>query len=89
MPHRDRYGNRQDSIRKVALYASVEVQPLAAYFGGVVAQEVVKVTGKYTPLDQWLHLDFLEVGTLQNTCFLKKYAAERFGFLVFDAVILC
>lgn len=48
-------------IRKVALYASVEVQPLAAYFGGVVAQEVVKVTGKYTPLDQWLHLDFLEI----------------------------
>ncbi|CAM9644313.1 unnamed protein product, partial [Ectocarpus fasciculatus] len=51
----------KDSIRKVALYASVEVQPLAAYFGGVVAQEVVKVTGKYTPLDQWLHLDFLEM----------------------------
>ncbi|CAM9728043.1 unnamed protein product [Scytosiphon promiscuus] len=51
----------KESIRKVALYASVEVQPLAAYFGGVVAQEVVKVTGKYTPLDQWLHLDFLEM----------------------------
>ena len=45
----------------MALYAGVEVQPLAAYFGGVLAQEVVKVTGKYTPLDQWLHLDFLEV----------------------------
>lgn len=39
----------------------MEVQPLAAYFGGVVAQEVVKVTGKYTPLNQWLHLDFLEM----------------------------
>jgi ubiquitin-activating enzyme E1 len=37
------------------------LQPLAAYFGGVVAQEVVKATGKYTPLEQWLHLDFLEV----------------------------
>ena len=45
----------------MALYASVEVQPLAAYFGGVVAQEVVKVAGKYTPLNQWLHLDFLEM----------------------------
>lgn len=57
IPHR----TNQDTIRKVALYASVEVQPLAAYFGGVVAQEVVKVTGKYTPLNQWLHLDFLEM----------------------------
>lgn len=45
----------------MALYASVEVQPLVAYFGGVLAQEVVKVTGKYTPLNQWLHLDFLEM----------------------------
>lgn len=45
----------------MALYSALEVQPLAAYFGGVVAQEVVKVTGKYSPLNQWLHLDFLEM----------------------------
>lgn len=62
----------QESIRKVALYASVEVQPLAAYFGGVVAQEVVKVTGKYTPLDQWLHLDFLEVGADDCVWFVAR-----------------
>lgn len=35
-------------------------QPLAAFFGGVVAQEVVKFTGKYQPLKQWLHLDAFE-----------------------------
>lgn len=45
----------------MALYSALEVQPLAAYFGGVVAQEVVKVTGKYSPLNQWLHLDFFEM----------------------------
>ncbi|CAM9583958.1 unnamed protein product [Choristocarpus tenellus] len=43
------------------MYSSVEVQPLAAYFGGVVAQEVIKATGKCTPLYQWLHMDFLEM----------------------------
>lgn len=37
------------------------LQPLAAFFGGVVAQEVVKFTGKYQPLKQWLHLDCFEV----------------------------
>ncbi|CAM9963105.1 unnamed protein product, partial [Discosporangium mesarthrocarpum] len=42
----------QEVVHKVALYSSVEVQPLAAYFGGVVAQEVVKATGKFTPLNQ-------------------------------------
>jgi ubiquitin-activating enzyme E1 len=35
-------------------------QPLSAFFGGVVAQEVVKFTGKYSPLKQWLHLDAFE-----------------------------
>lgn len=37
------------------------MQPMAAFFGGVVAQEVVKFTGKYQPLNQWLHLDAFEV----------------------------
>lgn len=34
---------------------------LAAFFGGIVAQEIVKVTGKFTPLNQWLLLDAFEV----------------------------
>lgn len=33
---------------------------MAAFFGGIVAQEVVKYTGKYTPLRQWLHYDIFE-----------------------------
>lgn len=48
-------------VRKIALYASLELQPLCAFFGGVLAQEVVKFTGKFAPLNQWLHLDFLEM----------------------------
>jgi len=30
---------------------------MAAFFGGIVAQEIVKFTGKYSPLKQWLHYD--------------------------------
>jgi len=26
------------------------ISPMAAFFGGIAAQEVVKVTGKYTPV---------------------------------------
>ena len=29
-------------------------------FGAIAAQEIVKTTGKYTPLNQWLHLDAFE-----------------------------
>jgi ubiquitin-activating enzyme E1 len=33
---------------------------MSAFFGGIVAQEIVKFTGKYTPLKQWLHFDIYE-----------------------------
>ena len=28
--------------------------------GGIVTQEIVKFTGKFSPLDQWLHCDWFE-----------------------------
>jgi ubiquitin-activating enzyme E1 len=31
-------------------YAECSVSPMAAFFGGIVAQEIVKYTGKYSPL---------------------------------------
>ena len=33
---------------------------MAAFFGGIVAQEIVKKTGKYSPMKQWLHFDIYE-----------------------------
>jgi len=49
-------------IRKVALWSRCVISPMAAFFGGVVAQEVVKFTGKYHPLKQWLYFDMFELG---------------------------
>mmetsp|Transcript_25362 Transcript_25362/g.33102 ORF Transcript_25362/g.33102 Transcript_25362/m.33102 type:complete len:1104 (+) Transcript_25362:37-3348(+) len=51
----------EEVVRKIAQTAGVEMQPLCAFFGGVVAQEIVKITGKFSPLNQWLHIDWLEV----------------------------
>lgn len=48
-------------VTQTALFAAVELQPFSAFFGGVIAQEVVKFTGKFSPLQQWLHLDAFEV----------------------------
>jgi len=50
-----------DVIKKVALHAAIDLQPVGCFFGGLVAQEVVKFTSKFTPLNQWLHIDFMEV----------------------------
>lgn len=46
----------ESSILKEALLARAELQPLASFFGAVVAQEIVKITGKYSPIHQWFHL---------------------------------
>lgn len=34
---------------------------MCSFLGGVVAQEIVKYTGKYTPLRQFLYLDMFEL----------------------------
>mmetsp|Transcript_14512 Transcript_14512/g.25515 ORF Transcript_14512/g.25515 Transcript_14512/m.25515 type:complete len:1057 (-) Transcript_14512:8-3178(-) len=51
----------EDVVRKVAMLSRCMISPMAAFLGGVVAQEVVKFTGKYTPLHQLLYFDMFEL----------------------------
>ena len=37
-------------IRKVGESAKSSLVPMTAFFGGIIAQELVKLTGKYSPL---------------------------------------
>jgi ubiquitin-activating enzyme E1 len=50
----------EDIIKKATLYSAACLSPMSAFFGGVIAQEIVKFTGKYSPLKQWLHYDIFE-----------------------------
>jgi len=54
-------GVNEDIVGKLALHSAVELQPLAAFLGGEVAQEVVKVGGKYTPIPGFMHFNVIEV----------------------------
>lgn len=47
-------------IKQFATHANAELQPMAAFLGGVVAQEVVKCGGKYTPIPGFLYFNALE-----------------------------
>ena len=38
----------------------MELQPIAAFIGGVLAQEVVKATGKFTPIPGFMHFSATE-----------------------------
>jgi len=51
----------EDVVRKVALFSRCMLAPMSAFLGGIVAQEVVKYTGKYTPLHQCLYFDMFEL----------------------------
>ena len=44
----------------IASWSRSEISPVCAFLGGVVSQEIVKYTGKYTPINQWLLFDFFE-----------------------------
>ena len=46
--------------RNTAAYSTCSITSMAAMFGGFVAQEIVKFTGKYMPLKQWAHYDCFE-----------------------------
>jgi ubiquitin-activating enzyme E1 len=57
----------EDVVRKVVTFASCEFGPLTAFTGGVVAQEIVKYTGKFHPLQQSLYFDMFEIASDVNS----------------------
>ncbi|EHA54547.1 ubiquitin-activating enzyme E1 1 [Pyricularia oryzae 70-15] len=48
-------------LTELSYQASGDLNPMAAFFGGITAQEVLKaVSGKFHPVKQWLYFDSLE-----------------------------
>ncbi|KAJ6005662.1 Ubiquitin-activating enzyme [Penicillium sp. IBT 35674x] len=48
-------------IKELSYQARGDLNPLAAFFGGIAAQEVLKaVSGKFSPVHQWMYFDSLE-----------------------------
>ncbi|BDA45843.1 Ubiquitin-activating enzyme E1 1 [Coccomyxa sp. Obi] len=48
-------------LKALSYTASGELSPMAAFFGGVVGQEVMKaVSGKFHPIFQWFYFDSME-----------------------------
>ncbi|KAK7957112.1 uncharacterized protein PG986_006334 [Apiospora aurea] len=48
-------------IKELSYQAAGDLSPMAALFGGLTAQEVLKaVSGKFNPIQQWFYLDSLE-----------------------------
>jgi ubiquitin-activating enzyme E1 len=51
----------EELVRTLAYGSRGNLSPMAAFLGGIAAQEVQKATsGKFTPLKQWLHFESVE-----------------------------
>jgi len=47
-------------IHQIASTTRAKIPPVCSFLGGVVSQEVIKITSKFTPFDQWFYFDFFE-----------------------------
>ncbi|EGY13740.1 hypothetical protein VD0002_g7029 [Verticillium dahliae] len=48
-------------IKELSYQALGDLNPMAAFFGGIAAQEILKaVSGKFQPVSQWMYFDSLE-----------------------------
>ena len=57
----DRVELDEKLLRELSYQARGDLAPMAAFFGGLAAQEVLKsVSGKFHPIMQWLYFDSLE-----------------------------
>ena len=54
----------KDYLIKVFRWSKCEINPICSFLGGIASQEALKITGKYTPIYQWLRFDFFE--TIEN-----------------------
>ncbi|KFG81667.1 ubiquitin-activating enzyme E1 1 [Metarhizium anisopliae] len=48
-------------LKELSYQARGDLSPMAAFFGGITAQEILKaVSGKFQPIKQWMYFDSLE-----------------------------
>ena len=57
----------EKTIKYLSLWAKTEICPISSFLGGVTAQEVIKYSGKYNPIHQWLYCDFSQIVENINT----------------------
>jgi len=57
----------------LSLYLKAEIPPIVSFLGGVVAQEIIKLTGKFSPFNQWFEFEFNYLSQIYNK---QSYSKE-------------
>lgn len=48
----------EEMALNLAKWSKAEISPICNFIGGIMAQEIVKYIGKYSPIAQWIWFDF-------------------------------
>ena len=51
----------EKTIKYLSYWAKVEISPISSFIGGITSQEIIKFSGKYKPIHQWLYCDFSQI----------------------------
>ena len=50
----------ENMVLNISKWSKAELSPICSFIGGIMTQEIIKFTGKYTPLEQWAWFDFYD-----------------------------
>ncbi|XP_026542299.1 ubiquitin-like modifier-activating enzyme 6 [Notechis scutatus] len=77
----------EDIVKWLSRMAQGSLAPLTAALGGIASQEVLKaVTGKFSPLQQWLYIDALELVTFPEKAHDEEFLPRGDRY---DALRVC
>ena len=65
--------------KNISKWAKAEIPCMTSFCGGIVAQEIIKATGKYFPIDQWKIFDFLNFSVDFNDNFTNVKNDNRYS----------
>lgn len=51
----------EKTIKNLSLWSKTQISPISSFLGGLIAQEIVKFTGKFIPIKQWFWCNFSEI----------------------------
>ena len=67
------------TIKNLSLWSRAQISPIASFLGGVIAQEIVKYTGKFKPVKQWIWFNFNQlVENLNNKKIDRRIKGQRY-----------
>ena len=67
----------EDMALNLCYYLKNEIPPITSFLGGVASQEAIKLTGKFTPFNQWFEFEFNYLSrNRENIC--EKYQNSRY-----------